>query len=97
MLDGLYQLAAVFFIPYLVWSLGLPTSWNGSKGIDSLADFSTTVGIAAIFAANTYVGMNAFNLPASHTTPRNSIFTMAIHHSDLKERAPWKALGLSNY
>ncbi|KAF8132618.1 hypothetical protein EV363DRAFT_1216395 [Boletus edulis] len=57
MLDGLYQSAVVFFIPYLVWSLGLPTSWNG-KGIESLADFGTTVAIAAIFAANTYVGMN---------------------------------------
>ncbi|KAG8221446.1 hypothetical protein J3R82DRAFT_1642 [Butyriboletus roseoflavus] len=57
MLDGLYQSAVVFFIPYLVWSLGLATSWNG-RGIDSLADFGTTVGIAAIFAANTYVGMN---------------------------------------
>ncbi|KAH7890567.1 hypothetical protein F5I97DRAFT_1798880 [Phlebopus sp. FC_14] len=57
MLDGFYQSAVVFFIPYLVWSMGLATSWNG-KGIDSLADFGTTVGIAAIFAANTYVGMN---------------------------------------
>ena len=57
MLDGLYQSAVVFFIPYLAWSLGLVTSSNG-KGIDSLADFGTTVGIAAIFAANTYVGMN---------------------------------------
>ncbi|KAF9223068.1 phospholipid-translocating P-type ATPase [Gyrodon lividus] len=57
MLDGLYQSAVVFFIPYLVWSLGLATSWNG-KGIDSLADFGTTVGVAAIFAANTYVGLS---------------------------------------
>ncbi|KAG1725617.1 phospholipid-transporting ATPase 1 [Suillus paluster] len=57
MLDGLYQSAVVFFIPYLVWQLGLAVSYNG-KGIDSLADFGTTVAIAAIFAANTYVGMN---------------------------------------
>jgi len=57
MLDGLYQSAVVFYIPYLVWSLGPATSSNG-KGIDSLADFGTTVGIAAIFAANTYVGLN---------------------------------------
>jgi len=47
----------VFFIPYLAWSLGLAASWNG-RGIDSLADFGTTVAVAAIFAANTYVGMN---------------------------------------
>lgn len=55
--DGLYQSAVVFFIPFLVWTLGSPVSWNG-KGIDSLADFGTTVAVAAIFSANTYVGMN---------------------------------------
>ncbi|KAI6101652.1 hypothetical protein EDD16DRAFT_1648774 [Pisolithus croceorrhizus] len=57
MLDGLYQSAVVFFIPYLAWSLELAVSWNG-KGIDSLADLGTTVAVGAIFAANTYVGMN---------------------------------------
>ncbi|KAG1731761.1 hypothetical protein EDB19DRAFT_1736425 [Suillus lakei] len=57
MLDGLYQSAVVFFIPYLVWQLGLAVASDG-KGIDSLADFGTTVAVAAIFAANTYVGMN---------------------------------------
>ncbi|EGN94457.1 hypothetical protein SERLA73DRAFT_96604 [Serpula lacrymans var. lacrymans S7.3] len=57
MLDGLYQSVVVFFIPYLVWTLGLAVSWNG-KGIDSLSDFGTTVAVAAIFAANTYVGIN---------------------------------------
>ncbi|KAG5220586.1 phospholipid-transporting ATPase [Salix suchowensis] len=53
MLDGLYQSTIVFFFPYFVWSLGLAVSWNG-KGIDSLADFGTTVAVAAIFAANAY-------------------------------------------
>ncbi|KAJ7724330.1 phospholipid-transporting ATPase 1 [Mycena maculata] len=57
MLDGLYQSAVVYFIPYLVWTLGLAVSWNG-KGIDSLADFGTTVAVTAIFCANTYVGLN---------------------------------------
>jgi phospholipid-translocating ATPase len=57
MLDGLYQSAVVFFILYLVWQLGLAVASNG-MGIDSLADFGTTVAVAAIFAANTYVGMN---------------------------------------
>lgn len=55
--DGLYQSAVVFFIPFLVWTLGYPLSWNG-KCIESLADFGTTVAVAAIFSANTYVGMN---------------------------------------
>ncbi|RDB16619.1 Phospholipid-transporting ATPase DNF1 [Hypsizygus marmoreus] len=55
--DGLYQSAVIFFIPYLVWTLGLAISWNG-KSVDSLADFGTTVAVSAIFAANTYVGLN---------------------------------------
>jgi len=57
MLEDLYQSPVVFFMPYLVWHLGLAVSYNG-RGIDSLADFGTTVVVAAIFAANTYVGMN---------------------------------------
>lgn len=57
MADGLYQSVIVFFIPYLVWTVGSPNSWNG-RGINSLADFGTTVAVAAIFSANTYVGLN---------------------------------------
>ena len=57
MLDGLYQSAVVFFIPFCAWAFDLAVSWNG-KAIDSLADFGTTVSVAAIFAANTYVGIN---------------------------------------
>ncbi|KAH9846917.1 phospholipid-translocating P-type ATPase [Lenzites betulinus] len=57
MLDGLYQSVIVFFIPYLIWTLGIAVSWNG-KTIESLSDFGTTVSVAAIIAANTYVGIN---------------------------------------
>lgn len=57
MLDGLYQSVVVFYIPYLVWTAGLAISWNG-KTIESLADFGTTVAVAAIVTANTYVGIN---------------------------------------
>ncbi|KAK0451302.1 uncharacterized protein EV420DRAFT_1560180 [Desarmillaria tabescens] len=57
MLDGLYQSAVVFFMAYLVWTLGLSVSWSG-KDMNSLADFGTTVAVSAIFSANTYVGMN---------------------------------------
>lgn len=57
MADGLYQSAVVFFIPYAAWTLGNVVSWNG-KTIESLADFGTTVSVAAIFSANTYVGLN---------------------------------------
>lgn len=55
--DGLYQSGVVFFIPYLVWSLGPAVSWNG-KGIDSLADFGTTIAVSAIVTANFYVGIS---------------------------------------
>ena len=57
MFDGLYQSAVVFFIPWLVWTLGPPISWNG-KAVESVSDFGTTVAVAAIWAANTYVGIN---------------------------------------
>ncbi|KAG8692278.1 hypothetical protein FRC08_009880 [Ceratobasidium sp. 394] len=57
MFDGLYQSAVVYFIPYFVWTNPPALSWTG-KGIDSLADFGTTVSVAAIFSANLYVGIN---------------------------------------
>jgi phospholipid-translocating ATPase len=55
--DGLYQSVVMYFIPYFAWTLGPAVSSTG-KGIDSLADFGTTVAVAAIVAANTYVGLN---------------------------------------
>jgi len=47
----------VFYIPYVTWTLGNVASWNG-RTIESLSDFGTTVSVAAIFAANSYVGIN---------------------------------------
>ena len=58
MIDGLYQSAVIFFIPYLAWQFGdVAASWNG-KDLSALADFGTTASAAAIFAANQYVGIN---------------------------------------
>ncbi|KAG8918881.1 hypothetical protein FRC01_001607 [Tulasnella sp. 417] len=57
MADGLYQSAVVYFFPYMVWFPGNAVSWNG-KTIDSLADFGTTVSVAAIICANIFVGLN---------------------------------------
>ncbi|KAF5313608.1 hypothetical protein D9611_010219 [Ephemerocybe angulata] len=57
MADGFYQCAVVFFVPWLVWTYGTPNSWTG-KTINSLSDFGTTVAVSAIFAANTFVGLN---------------------------------------
>ena len=57
MLDGLYQSLVVFYIPYFAWTLGTAAASSG-RAIDSLSDFGTTVAVAAIWAANTYVGIN---------------------------------------
>jgi len=57
MADGLYQSLVVFFIPYVALIYGFPISWTG-RDVNSLADFGTTVAVAAIAAANTYVGLN---------------------------------------
>ena len=59
MFDGLYQSVIVFFFPFIVWTTGFPVSWNG-KSMESLADYGTTVAVAAIFAANTYVGIDTY-------------------------------------
>ena len=57
MLDGLYQSAVVFYVPYLAWTVGPAISWSG-RTIESLSDFGTTVAAAAIVTANSYVGLN---------------------------------------
>jgi phospholipid-translocating ATPase len=57
MADGFYQSAVVFFLPWAVWTVALPASYSG-RTLESLADFGTTVSVAAIFAANTYVGID---------------------------------------
>jgi len=57
MADGLYQSVVVFFVPFLAQTYGFPISWTG-RDVNSLADFGTTVAVAGIAAANTYVGIN---------------------------------------
>jgi phospholipid-translocating ATPase len=57
MLDGFYQSAIVFFIPFLSFNGGASISWSG-KALNSLADLGTTVAISAIFSANIFVGLN---------------------------------------
>lgn len=58
MLDGFYQSAVVFFIPYCVWALGDISVSATGRSLESIEDFGTTVSVAAIFAANIYVGIN---------------------------------------
>ena len=57
MADGLYQSAVVFFLPYLIWTSGIASSWNGLQ-MESLYDFGTTCTVAAVFAANAYIGID---------------------------------------
>ncbi|EJD40340.1 phospholipid-translocating P-type ATPase [Auricularia subglabra TFB-10046 SS5] len=57
MLDGLYQSAVVFFVPFMVYTFSISASWNG-KAMDSLADYGTTVAVSAVCVVNLYVGMN---------------------------------------
>jgi phospholipid-translocating ATPase len=57
MLDGLYQSAVIFYIPYLVWTAGSAISSDG-RTVESLSDFGTAVAVAAIVTANSYVGIN---------------------------------------
>ncbi|KZO97443.1 phospholipid-translocating P-type ATPase [Calocera viscosa TUFC12733] len=57
MFDGLYQSAIVYFVTFLVWSLGTASSWDG-RDVGALADFGTTAGVAALIASNIYVGLN---------------------------------------
>lgn len=57
MLDGLYQSAIIFFIPYLVYWDG--TTWSGTgRDTNGLYDFSSCVAAAGVTAANLYVGIN---------------------------------------
>lgn len=57
MLDGLYQSAAVFFIPWAAYGAGI--TWS-SDGLDtnSLNDLGSTIAFAAVLAANGYVAIN---------------------------------------
>ena len=57
MLDGLYQSVVIFYVPYLVWTAGSAISSDG-RTVESLSDFGTTVAVAAIVTANSYVGIN---------------------------------------
>jgi len=57
MLDGLYQSAVVYFIPYFMYYFSHAMSWNG-KTLESLGDYGTTCAVAAICTVNLYVGLN---------------------------------------
>jgi phospholipid-translocating ATPase len=57
MLDGLYQSAVIFFIPYFIYGDG--TTWSSSgRDTNDLYDLSSAIAASGVFAANLYVGIN---------------------------------------
>lgn len=57
MLDGLYQSAVIFFIPYFIYSDG--TTWSSSgRDTNDLYDLSSAIAVSGVTAANLYVGIN---------------------------------------
>jgi phospholipid-translocating ATPase len=57
MLDGLYQSAIIFFIPFLVYWDG--TTWSSvARDTNDLYDLSSCIAASGVFAANLYVGIN---------------------------------------
>nr|ODN93929.1 phospholipid-translocating ATPase [Cryptococcus depauperatus CBS 7841] len=58
MVDGLYQSAVIFFIPYLAYGAGESWSHTG-RDTNSLWEFGTAVAAAGVLAANGYVGINS--------------------------------------
>ncbi|WWC88623.1 uncharacterized protein L201_003536 [Kwoniella dendrophila CBS 6074] len=58
MLDGLYQSAVIFFIPYA--SLGGGETWSVTgRDTNALNDFGTAIAATGVLAANSYVGINS--------------------------------------
>jgi phospholipid-translocating ATPase len=57
MIDGLYQSVMLFFIPYFAYGIG--TTWShGALDTNCLYDFGTTIAVAGVVSANSYVGIN---------------------------------------
>lgn len=57
MAQGLYQSAVVFFIPFLVYHLGISATGAG-HGMDGLVEMGTTVAAAAVTCVTLFVGLN---------------------------------------
>lgn len=57
MIDGLYQSAVVFFIPYLVYAYGLSLVGSGYD-ISAQVELGTTVASSAVLCVTLFVGLN---------------------------------------
>lgn len=58
MLDGLYQSAVIFFIPFFIYGDG--TTWSSTgRDTNDLYDLSSAIAVSGVFAANLYVGINS--------------------------------------
>jgi phospholipid-translocating ATPase len=57
MLDGLYQSAVCFFLPFIVYQFGITATGQG-YGMDGQVEFGTTVAAAAVITVTLFVGLN---------------------------------------
>jgi len=57
MLDGLYQSAVVFFVPFVVYYFSTSATGNG-YGMDAVVELGTTVAASAVITVTLFVGMN---------------------------------------
>lgn len=56
-LDGLYQSAVVFFIPFIVYNYSTSATSRG-YGMDAQVELGTTVAAAAVITVTLFVGLN---------------------------------------
>lgn len=57
MLDGLYQSAVVFFVPFIVYYYSTAASTQG-YGMDAVVELGTTVAASAVITVTIFVGIN---------------------------------------
>lgn len=57
MLDGLYQSAAVFFVPFVVYYYSTAASTQG-YGMDAVVELGTTVAASAVITVTIFLGIN---------------------------------------
>ncbi|WRT67856.1 uncharacterized protein IL334_004830 [Kwoniella shivajii] len=58
MFDGVYQSLVIFFIPYFAYGGG--ETWSSSgRDTNCLHDIGSTIAVAGVLAANSYVGINS--------------------------------------
>lgn len=57
MLDGLYQSAVVFFVPFVIYYFSTAASTQG-YGMDAVVELGTTVAASAVITVTIFIGIN---------------------------------------